>query len=234
MLGLGFQGACRFLSFGLQGTEAQYLAVLVALVQRFELVDEGGGAVSLEAFVPGTNQFVVGQPTCSHPQMLLVRLLTLFCWWLFPRRSASSQRLNVQRREHLGCFGKINETHVRSSASELSPTLHVSDEQVALRLVVDPVLESTTFLSGLRVASHQVDLFAILHRVFHKVADELLLQCGVGDVIGWTVYQVDGNDPGEKQKLFFKCHYNSFKKKKGLVLELVKVSLTLGSLQRIQ
>lgn len=63
--------------------------------------------------------------------------------------------------------------------------------------MVDPVLESATFLSGLRVTPHQVDLFAVLHGVFDKVADELLLQCGVGDVIGRTVNQVDGNDPGD-------------------------------------
>lgn len=41
-------------------------------------------------------------------------------------------------------------------------TLHVSDQQVALSLVVDPVLEGTTLLSCLRVASPQVDLFAVL------------------------------------------------------------------------
>ena len=57
------------------------------------------------------------------------------------------------------------------------------------------MLESTTFLSCLRVASHQVDLFAVLDRILDEVTDELLLQSGVRDVIGWTVNQVDGNDP---------------------------------------
>lgn len=87
----------------------------------------------------------------------------------------------------------------------LSPTLHVSDEQVALCIVVDPVLEGATFLSGLRVTPPQVDLFAVLHGVFDKVADELLLQRGIGDVIGRTVNQVDGNDPGENKKTI-ECH----------------------------
>lgn len=53
MLGFGFQGAYGLFRFGLQGFEAQDLTVLVALVQSFELVNEGGGAVSLEAFVSG-------------------------------------------------------------------------------------------------------------------------------------------------------------------------------------
>lgn len=75
-------------------------------------------------------------------------------------------------------------------------TLHVSNQQVALSLMIDPVLESTTFLSCLRVASLKVDLFAVLDRILDKVTNQLLLQRGVRDVIGWTVNQVDGNDPG--------------------------------------
>lgn len=38
-------------SFGLQRFEAEDFTVLVALVQDFELVNEGGGAVSFEALV---------------------------------------------------------------------------------------------------------------------------------------------------------------------------------------
>lgn len=74
--------------------------------------------------------------------------------------------------------------------------MHVSDQQVPLGPVVDPVLEGAAFLSRLRVASHQVDLLAVLHRILDKVSDELLFQRGVGDVIGRTVNQVDGNYPG--------------------------------------
>lgn len=62
------------------------------------------------------------------------------------------------------------------------------------------MLESATFLSCLRVTPHQVDLLAVLHRILDKVTDELLLQCGVGDVIRRTMNQVDGNDPGEEEK----------------------------------
>lgn len=50
-LGFGFRSRRGLLRFRLQGFEAQDLTVLVALVQGFELVDEGRGAVSFEAFV---------------------------------------------------------------------------------------------------------------------------------------------------------------------------------------
>lgn len=50
-LGFSFQCWCRLFSFSLQGPEAQDLTVFVALVQSFELVNEGGGAVSFEAFI---------------------------------------------------------------------------------------------------------------------------------------------------------------------------------------
>lgn len=83
--------------------------------------------------------------------------------------------------------------HLNLSYSPL--TLHVSNQQVALSLMVDPVLECTTLLSRLRVTSHQVDLFAVLDWILDKVPNQLFLQCGIGDVIGWTVNQVDGNDP---------------------------------------
>lgn len=79
-------------------------------------------------------------------------------------------------------------------------TLHVSDQQVALSLVVDPVLEGTTLLSCLRVAPPQVDLFAILDWVLDKVPDQLFLQRCIRDVVGRTVDQVDGNDPGGRMK----------------------------------
>lgn len=79
--------------------------------------------------------------------------------------------------------------------SSVSLTLHVSDQQVTLSLMVDPVLESTTFLTSLRVTSLQIDLFAVLDRILDKVTDQLLLQRGVRDVIGWTVNQVYGNNP---------------------------------------
>lgn len=98
VLGLGFRDACRLLRFGLQGIEAKDLTVLVALVQRFELVNERGSTVSLEAFVPATDRGVVSHPACGHMQLLLVCLLTLFCWWLFLHRWASSPLLSSQRR----------------------------------------------------------------------------------------------------------------------------------------
>ncbi len=82
-------------------------------------------------------------------------------------------------------------------------TLHVSNQQVALGLLVDPVLESTTFLSCLWVASHQVDLFAVLDWILDKVTNQLLLQSGVRDVVGWTMNQVDGNDPKGSTKEYF-------------------------------
>lgn len=75
-------------------------------------------------------------------------------------------------------------------------TLHVSDQQVAVSLVVDPVLESTTLLSRLRVAPLQVDLLPVLHWILHKVPNQLLLQRGVRDVVGRAVNQEDGNNPG--------------------------------------
>lgn len=62
--------------------------------------------------------------------------------------------------------------------------------------MVNPVLESAALASRLRVSSHQVDLFAVLDGILDKVPDELLLQRGVRDVVGRTVNQVDGNDPG--------------------------------------
>lgn len=101
VLGLGLQGAWRFLSFGLQGTESKYLAVLVTLVQRFELVDKRGCAVSLEAFVPATHWAIVSKPARRWPQLLVVCLLTLFCWWLCLHLWASSPHLDGQTREHL-------------------------------------------------------------------------------------------------------------------------------------
>lgn len=73
--------------------------------------------------------------------------------------------------------------------------MHVCDQQVSLCLVVDPVLEGAAFLSSLGITSHQVELFAVLDRIFNKVTNQLLFQRGVGDVVGWTVNQVDGNDP---------------------------------------
>ena len=82
----------------------------------------------------------------------------------------------------------------------IPPTLHVSNQQVAVGAVVDPVLESAALLSGLRVAPRLVDLFAVLDRILDEVSDQLLLQRRVGDVVGWTVNQVDGDDPGGSVK----------------------------------
>jgi len=90
--------------------------------------------------------------------------------------------------------------HIFQNVLPPPQTLHVGNQQVALGLMIDPVLESTTFLPGLRVASHQVDLFAVLHRILDEVSDQLLLQRGVRDVVGGTVNQVDGNDPGGSRK----------------------------------
>lgn len=50
-LGFGFRSGWGLFGFRLQGCEAQDLAVLVALVQGFELVNEGSGTVSFEAFI---------------------------------------------------------------------------------------------------------------------------------------------------------------------------------------
>lgn len=170
VLGFGFQGACGLFGFGLQGFEAQDLTVLVALVQSFELVNEGGGAVSLEAFVSGIKRGIFNQPGCSDVQPLsasLMYFLTLFYWWLFPHQWASSPRLKNQR---IGILvPKIKNTFKNIYKKIL--TLHVSNQQVALRLMVDPVLESATFLTRLWVTPHQVDLFAVLDGVFDKVTD---------------------------------------------------------------
>lgn len=38
----------------MKGFQPQHFTVLVTLVQRFKLIDEGHGAVALEAFVPGS------------------------------------------------------------------------------------------------------------------------------------------------------------------------------------
>lgn len=100
VLGFGLQGAYGLFRFGLQGFEAQDLTVLVALVQSFELVNEGGGAVSLEAFVSGIKRGIFNQPGCGNLQpssASLMYLLTLFYWWLFPHQWASSPRLKNQR-----------------------------------------------------------------------------------------------------------------------------------------
>lgn len=86
-------------------------------------------------------------------------------------------------------------------------TLHVGHQQVAISLVVDPVLEGTTLPPRLRVPPHQIDLFAVLHRILDEVADQLLLQRGVRDVVGRTVNQVDGNDPGGSSKVQLILHY---------------------------
>lgn len=110
VLSLGLQGACKLLSFGLQGIESQYLAILVTLVQHFELVDKRGSAVSLEAFVPATHRGLVSQPACSQPQLLLVCLLTLFCWWLFLHLWASFRHLNGQTSEHLSAVERRTDT----------------------------------------------------------------------------------------------------------------------------
>lgn len=50
-LEFGFQSRRRLFGFGLQGFEAQDLTVRVALVQGFELINEGGGTVSFEALI---------------------------------------------------------------------------------------------------------------------------------------------------------------------------------------
>lgn len=78
--------------------------------------------------------------------------------------------------------------------------MHVGHQQVALGLVVDPVLEGAALLARLRVAPQQVDLFAVFDRVLDEVADELLLQRGVRDLVGGPVNQVDGDDPDHSKR----------------------------------
>lgn len=109
-------------------------------------------------------------------------------------------------------------------------TLHVSDQQIALSVLVDPVLESAALLPRLRVTSHQVDLFAVLDWIFDKVTDQLLFQCGIGDVVGRTVNQVDGNDPG----VHMRERDTIYKRMNELFLGLMSLSLTPGRLQRPQ
>lgn len=78
-LGFGFQSGGGLFSFGLQGFEAQDLAVLVTLVQCFELVNEGGGTVSFEAFI-SEKRSIVNRWVCMYQRFAsiigLIKTLT--------------------------------------------------------------------------------------------------------------------------------------------------------------
>lgn len=92
-MGFGFGSRCGLLWFGLQGCEAEDFTVLVALVQGFKLVNEGGGTVSFESLVPEKkrkkkhiNRLVNVNQQLASIFGLKKEILTLSYRWLFPHQ----------------------------------------------------------------------------------------------------------------------------------------------------
>lgn len=100
-LGFGFGNRCSLSRFGLHRFEAQDLTVPVTLVQGFELVDEGRGTVSFEAFISKMKEIMTTSVwmykiKCAST-ISPVCILTLSYRWLFPHQSASFPHLKTTK-----------------------------------------------------------------------------------------------------------------------------------------
>lgn len=92
------------------------------------------------------------------------------------------------------CLGEV--TSLYHALTQL--TLQVSNKQAPIGLLIDPVLEGAALLASLRIPPQEVHFLAIPDRVLHKLPNQLLLHCCVGDVVGRAMDKEYRNDPESK------------------------------------
>jgi len=91
---------------------------------------------------------------------------------------------------------------VRRDAEIQAPghTLQLSEQQVPVGPLVDPVLQGTALLLHLRPGPGDQSGLATQPAILQVDPLQVRLHRGVGDRVGWPVHQVDRDNPGGRQQ----------------------------------